>query len=267
MRYDWEEGIGHPPFSREYYQEIDARFFAATRPFMPWKSVPFDTLIDFEGLARMDVLEIGVGCGTHAQLLATHARSFTGIDLTEFAVQCTSRRMGVFGLDAVIRQMDAEEMDFPDNSFDFVWSWGVIHHSANTRRIVEQIRRVLRPGGRAVIMVYHKNFWNYYVVSGFFRGFLGGQLRHVRSLNALLQQQTDGALARHYTQKEWATLVGDLFTIGYSRVYGMKVELLPIRRGRGKSIIENLIPDRVGRLLTNNGKLGTFLVSELTVRK
>ncbi len=58
---------------------------------------------------------------------------------------------------------------------------------------------------------------------------------------------------------------GDLFTIGCSRVYGVKVELLPIRRGRGKSLIERLIPNRVGRVLTNTAKLGTLLVSELKV--
>jgi ubiquinone/menaquinone biosynthesis C-methylase UbiE len=59
--------------------------------------------------------------------------------------------------------MDAEHLAFPDASFDFVWSWGVIHHSSNTWQIVGEIQRVLKPGGTAVIMVYHRGWWNYYV--------------------------------------------------------------------------------------------------------
>ncbi|MBK7629848.1 MAG: class I SAM-dependent methyltransferase [Ignavibacteriales bacterium] len=56
-------------------------------------------------------------------------------------------------------KMDAEALQFEDNSFDFVWSWGVIHHSSNTRKILEEIQRVLKPGGEAIIMVYHRSIW------------------------------------------------------------------------------------------------------------
>jgi SAM-dependent methyltransferase len=163
--------------------------------------------------------------------------------------------------------MEAENLSFPDDTFDFIWSWGVIHHSADTRRILEEIRRVLRPGGRAVTMVYHRNFWNYYVVSGLFRGILGGGFRHTRSLNDLLQRQTDGALARHYTEDEWKELIGDLLTVEWSRIYGMKVELLPIPGGKFKSAVAQVIPDSLGRLLTNDAKLGTFLVTSLAKKR
>jgi SAM-dependent methyltransferase len=263
MRYDWGDGIAIEEFSREFYDEIDRRFFAATRPFMPWKNIPFDALIDFESLRDKAVLEIGVGCGTHAELLAPHAGSFTGIDLTEYAVGCTRRRLTLAGVGADIRRMDAERMEFADASFDFVWSWGVIHHSADTLSILRHIKRVLRPGGKAVIMVYHRNTWNYYVVSGFFRGVLGGELFRGHSLNAILQRQTDGALARHYTEAEWASLLSGLFSVRSSRVYGMKAELIPLPRGRIKSVIERAIPDSLSRLLTNHAKMGTFLVTEL----
>ena len=59
--------------------------------------------------------------------------------------------------------MDAEQLQFPDSSFDLIWTWAVIHHSSNTRRILEEMRRVLRPGGKAIVMVYHRTFWEYYV--------------------------------------------------------------------------------------------------------
>ncbi|HEY8164300.1 MAG TPA: class I SAM-dependent methyltransferase [Gemmatimonadaceae bacterium] len=267
MRYDWNDQLDVPEYSPAYFREIDRRFFDAVRAMMPWRRIPFDDVIDFYDLRTKEVLEIGVGCGTHAQLIASHSRSFTGIDITEFATSCTRERMACFGIPATIMQMDAENLSFPDDTFDFIWSWGVIHHSANTRRILEEIHRVLRPGGRAVTMVYHRNFWNYYVISGLFRGVLAGGFRHTRSLNALLQRQTDGALARHYTEEEWYQLVADLFTVDWSRIYGMKVELLPLPAGKIKAAVAEVIPDSLGRVLTNDAKLGTFLVTSLTKRR
>src|SRR5206468_2314200 len=129
-----------------------------------------DPLIDFDQLQNKDVLEIGVGNGSHAALLARHSGSFTGIDLTDYAVESTSKRLKCFGLAGIVRQMDAEQMPFADRSFDFVWSWGVIHHSSDTRKILSEIARVLRPGGRAVTMVYHRNWWNYYLFGGLING-------------------------------------------------------------------------------------------------
>ncbi len=154
MRYDWNDPVGFEEFSTEFFQEIDRRFFSVVREYMPWKKIPFDPLIDFGSLNQRDVLEIGVGNGSHAQLLAQHAKSYTGIDITSYAVKSTSERMKHFGLDkAKIIRMDAENMEFPDDSFDYIWTWGVIDHSANTQRIVEEMARVLRPSGRAVTMV------------------------------------------------------------------------------------------------------------------
>ena len=87
MRYDWTARLEAQEFSSEAYDEIDRRFFSVARQFMPWTREPFDALIPFDQLPQMDVLEIGVGSGSHAQLLARFAKSFTGIDLTEYATR------------------------------------------------------------------------------------------------------------------------------------------------------------------------------------
>lgn len=89
MRYDFEEKININEFTRDFYAEIDNRFFSSSKVFMPWGKLPFDYLIDFDGLRNKDVLEVGIGNGSHAQLLAQHAHSFTGIDLTDYAVKST----------------------------------------------------------------------------------------------------------------------------------------------------------------------------------
>jgi len=267
MRYDWKQRIEHPDFSKEFYEEIDRRFFADARAYMPWKRVPFDALIDFEGLADQDVLEIGVGSGSHAALLARHARSFTGIDLTDYAVRSTSSRLRSFGLPDSVVQMDAEQMSFPDRSFDFVWSWGVIHHSSDTRTVLKEIARVLRPGGRAVTMVYHRNAWNYYVIGGLVHGLLRGRLFETGSLHRTVQLQTDGALARYYSAAEWRSLAEEFFAVERIRIYGSKAEVVPLPAGRLKQVVMRSLPPVVARFFTNTCRWGQFLVSELSIRR
>jgi len=264
MRYDWREKIDHREFSREFFEEIDRRFFSQVYEYMPWARVPFDPLIDFDQLQHMDVLEIGVGNGSHAALLAQHSRSFTGIDLTDYAVESTSHRLKAFGLAGTVRQMDAEQMDFADQSFDFVWSWGVIHHSSDTRKILREIARVLRPGGRAVTMVYHRSIWNYYLVGGFVHGVLRGRIFNAKSLHELVQSHTDGAIARYYSKAEWRDLVSEFFAVDAIRIFGAKVELLPLPAASLKTGIGAILPSRLARFFTNTCAFGGFLVSSLS---
>lgn len=262
MRYDWRQPIRAPEFSKEFYDEIDARFFAYSRQFMPWRHIPYDALIPFDQLGDKDVLEVGVGNGSHAQLLARHARSFTGIDLTEYAVTSTRNRMQVRGItNARIERMDAEHLDFPDASFDFIWSWGVIHCSANTRRALQEMHRVLRPGGTAITMVYHRNSLQYYVLGGLFRGVLQGDLLRTRSLSETVQRYTDGAMARFYTRAEWVALVSEFFTVKATAVYGSKAEIVFLPGGRLKNAVMRLVPDAAARFITNRCRLGWYLVS------
>jgi len=159
--------------------------------------------------------------------------------------------------------MDAEAMQFDNNSFDFIWSWGVIHHSANTRSILKEIQRVLRPGGVAITMVYHRSFWNYYIMTGFFRGILQGELLKTKSLHETVQKYTDGAIARYYTIPEWQSLVSEFFHVKDIRVYGSKSELVPLPGGKIKNSVMALIPNGLSRFLTNQCKMGSFLVSTL----
>ena len=265
MKYDWREEIPYAKYSAEYFMEIDARFFASVRPYMPWRNLPFEREIPYEQLPNLDVLEIGVGQGSHASLIAPRAKSFTGVDITEPAVEATSRRLEQLGLaGARVLQMDAEEMTFPDASFDYIWSWGVIHHSADTRRVLEQMHRVLRPGGRANVMVYHRSFWKYYVVDGFLKGLINGSLLRNHSLHGVNQAATDGAIARYYRKDEWAALAGDIFQMDEFRVSGLKVEMIPIPAGNVKTFLARLLPDSLTRFATNDLEWGSFLTIHMS---
>jgi ubiquinone/menaquinone biosynthesis C-methylase UbiE len=111
----------------------------------------------FHEAKNRDVLEIGVGMGADHQSFAENSpRSLTGIDLTERAIQHVRNRFSAFNLKSDLRVANAECLPFENNSFDVVYSWGVIHHSPNTAIAATEILRVLKKGGSARVMIYHK---------------------------------------------------------------------------------------------------------------
>ncbi len=110
----------------------------------------------FDSAKDKRVLEIGVGLGADHQCFAESEADLYGIDLTERAVEHTQRRLSMFDLSSQLIVGDAEQLDFPDEYFDRVYSWGVLHHSPDTPKAVAEARRVLKQGGVAKVMIYHK---------------------------------------------------------------------------------------------------------------
>lgn len=120
----------------------------ALEPFI----LDFAKFSDAKGLS---VLEIGVGLGADHQMFAQAGARLQGIDLTGRAVEHTRQRLACFKLESSLAVGDAENLSFAKNTFDVVYSWGVLHHSPNTSRAFEEVCRVLKPGGVARIMIYH----------------------------------------------------------------------------------------------------------------
>ena len=267
MRYDFTQDISYPEHSREFYHEIDRRFFESVYQFMPWKNKPFDNLVDFKKLEDKHVLEIGVGNGSHAQLLSSATNFYTGIDLTLYAVKSTRKRLEVNGLKGSIICMDAEKLAFDDNSFDFVWSWGVIHHSSDTRQILREIHRVLNPGGEVMTMVYHRSRWIRYVRCGLYYGIIKRGFAEGKTIDTLLQETTDGAIARYYTINEWNRMLKPFFVNMKHHVCGSKSLLVPLSYGPMKEKIMGYIPNGIGRLITNRPFFGFLLISKFQKQK
>lgn len=114
---------------------------------------------EFAGFDRCKgakVLEIGVGLGADHQSFAEGGADLHGVDLTPRAIEHTTRRLAHFGLSSQLAVGDAENLPFPDDSFDIVYTWGVLHHSPDTPKAFREVLRVLKPGGTARIMVYSK---------------------------------------------------------------------------------------------------------------
>jgi len=120
-------------------------------------------LVPFGEARGKRVLEIGTGNGADGVMFALSGGEYTGVDLTEAALEATRRHFEVMGLSGTFRAENAEALSFPDESFDMVYSHGVLHHTPGTRQAIGEVHRVLKPGGLAIVMLYHKRSFNYYV--------------------------------------------------------------------------------------------------------
>ena len=109
----------------------------------------------FQNSRELRVLEVGVGMGAdYLEWLRAGARA-AGVDFSAASIEKARRRCELAGLKPELQVADAEQLPFPDNSFDIVYSYGVMHHSPDTPECMRQAWRVLKPGGQARIMVYH----------------------------------------------------------------------------------------------------------------
>ena len=138
-----------------------ARFYELVEEHRYRKEWHIPRAAGFAETRGLRVLEIGCGLGTDGARFAKAGADYTGVDLTEAAVELARRRFHLSGLPGEFRAADAENLDFADESFDLVYSHGVLHHTPDTARAVREAHRVLRPGGRAVVMLYHRDSYNY----------------------------------------------------------------------------------------------------------
>jgi ubiquinone/menaquinone biosynthesis C-methylase UbiE len=130
-----------------------------------------------DGLNGKRVLEVGPGAGGHSALFARHGASVTAIDITRARAEATAAKFRLLGSgDCVAMQGDAESLPFGDGAFDIVYSNGVLHHTDSTEKAMEEMFRVLKPGGRAVVMLYCKSSWHYWINMWFCVGVCKGKL-------------------------------------------------------------------------------------------
>jgi ubiquinone/menaquinone biosynthesis C-methylase UbiE len=163
------------------------------------------------------VLEIGVGLGADHYLFAEAGASLYGIDLTERAIDFTRRRLDLFGKKSTLAAGDAENLNFPDDYFDIVYSWGVLHHSPNTEKAVNEVFRVLKPGGIAKIMVYNK--WSMVGVMLWLRyALLAG--KPWRSLRSIYSTHLESPGTSAYTTSEAKLLFKDFKNIYIDTILG-----------------------------------------------
>ena len=245
--------------TREFFARIEAHRYA--------KEWHIPEAADFAGARGLRVLEIGCGLGTDGVRFAKAGADYTGVDLTDAAIELARKRFELSGLRGELRVSDAENLDFADESFDLVYSHGVLHHTPDIARAVSEIHRVLKPEGRAIVMLYHRDSYNYRVGICILRR-AGARLlksesglklvhrmtgepidslrEHARIVKAstngylssdeFLSQSTDGAgnpLARVYSRREARELFKDFREVKL-RAYFLNKRFIPL--------IGNLLP-------------------------
>jgi ubiquinone/menaquinone biosynthesis C-methylase UbiE len=155
--------------TREYFDAIeDYRY----REYAPWMR----EALGFDRFAGKRMLEIGCGTGTDLLQFARGGAIVTGVDLTPRSIEIARRRFAIYDCPGEFAIGDAESLAFPDESFDAVYSFGVLHHTPGTTRAVGEVHRVLRRGGRAIVMLYHRTSLYYWGALMLKRGVLGGDL-------------------------------------------------------------------------------------------
>jgi 2-polyprenyl-3-methyl-5-hydroxy-6-metoxy-1,4-benzoquinol methylase len=227
MSYDWKEKVKQERFTLSWFDEVDRRFFHAARLFAT-TTQPFDRIIPFSSLKDREVLEIGCGMGLHAELMVRAGARVTAMDLSPTSVEGCTSRLALKNLTADVRQGDAENLPFEEKRFDFVWSWGVIHHSSRTTKIVREIARVLRPEGECRVMVYNREGMSARIT--FLKDHLlkGGFLRS--SFDQTLNHNSDGFSARHYTRDQFEDLFRAFFSEVSCEVCGQESDAIPLPR-------------------------------------
>ena len=111
----------------------------------------------FEDARNRTVLEIGVGMGAdHLEWSRQAPLRLIGMDLTSRSLQHTGTRFDLDGRHALLIRGDAERLPFHDGTFDLIYSWGVLHHTPDAAGAIREVHRVLRSGGAARVMMYHR---------------------------------------------------------------------------------------------------------------
>lgn len=135
-----------PAHSSEWFEKVEEHRYDI-EPFI-------HSVAQFTRHRGKKILEVGVGAGTDHLQWARAGCECHGVDLTDEGIETTRQHLALYGFKSNLQRVDAERLPFPDASFDLVYSWGVIHHSEKPEQIIEEARRVLRPGGMFVGMLY-----------------------------------------------------------------------------------------------------------------
>jgi ubiquinone/menaquinone biosynthesis C-methylase UbiE len=214
----------------------------------------------FQNAGGLKVLEIGVGMGAdYLEWLKAGALA-TGIDISAASIERAWARCERAGLKSNLRVADAEHLPFPDDAFDVVYSYGVMHHSPDTGRCISEAWRVLKPGGQARIMVYHHPsitglmLWLRY---GLFRG---------RSLRESVFDHLESPGTKTYTEAEACELFQGFKTVRTNIVFSPGDLLLnqPSQRFQGwlYRMIWKFFPRKIVRIVGRRWGLFLLITAE-----
>jgi SAM-dependent methyltransferase len=139
------------PGSRQFFDDLDQYHFEKLHHLL--------RLVDFDGYGGRAVLDVGCGAGVDLARFARAGADATGVDIAPSAIDLARTNFAQQGLAGRFEVADGEQLPFPDEAFDLVYAHGVVQYTANPQRLVDECRRVLKPGGLAIFQVYNRISW------------------------------------------------------------------------------------------------------------
>ena len=146
-----------PQNTVEFFDEVQAKKYKAE-----------DHKLDFLALDKWsgkNVLELGCGIGSDAIMFAKAGAHVTCVDLTENSLNLCKTNFEVHGLSGEFYMGNIEELDafLPSKKYDLIYSFGVIHHTPNPKKVFEKAANYLKTDGEIRCMLYsrfsYKLFW------------------------------------------------------------------------------------------------------------
>jgi len=141
----------HPVGSRGFFDDLDQYHFEKLHHLL--------RLVDFDGYRGRMVLEVGCGAAVDLARFARGGAVATGVDIAPSAIVLARQNFEQQGLTGRFEVADGEHLPFPDDTFDCVYAHGVVQYTANPQQLVDECRRVLKPGGQAIFQVYNRVSW------------------------------------------------------------------------------------------------------------
>ena len=149
----------NPPGTIEFFHDIEEYHYR--------KLNYLKRLVDFKRYKGKKLLEVGCGFGTDLVSFAKGGAKVTGIDISDNAVELARKNMELRRVPGEVLQMNGEDLNFRDNSFDAVYSHSPICYTPHPEKMVEEMHRVLKAGGEAVLFVYHSDSWLNFLSTSF----------------------------------------------------------------------------------------------------
>ena len=196
-----EHGLEHEFGTREFFDTVERHRYTEYAPWMP-------SIMGFNDFSGARLLEVGCGMGSDLLQFARGGAHCTGVDLTPRSIEVTRHRFAIYGERADFSLSDGEHLPFANESFDVVYSNGVLHHTPDTAGAIREVHRVLRTGGIAKVMLYHKHSFAYWGEMILRRGILGGEFLRGRSPEEIMSRWVEysehGArpLVKAYSRKQ-----------------------------------------------------------------
>jgi SAM-dependent methyltransferase len=199
--------VGGEPGSAEYLEQIDL----GRQHYAPWMT----EVLAYERARGKEVLDVGCGQGIDLIRYAREGARVTGVDLTPRHAELALQHLGCVGAQGNVVVGDAEDLPFGDASFDLVSSNGVLHHTPDMLAALREIARVLRPGGRLVLIVYNRASLHYWLQQVLVQGIIRRQLFEEHGMLGVLSRGVErssiGArpLVRVYSPRSVRTMLMD----------------------------------------------------------